>query len=81
EAQSLIRRTDFEWIKNDDRYLHDLIRIISMLNFSSQPAMVNRLKESFDAETEDAFFEAMRKPAFARIRERVMQSLFYCNRK
>ncbi|KAK3493643.1 hypothetical protein B0T13DRAFT_530924 [Neurospora crassa] len=80
EAQSLIRRTDFEWIKNDDQYLHDLIRIISMLNFSSQPAMVNRLKESFDAETEDAFFEAMRKPAFARIRERVMQSLFYSNR-
>ncbi|EGO60110.1 hypothetical protein NEUTE1DRAFT_97324 [Neurospora tetrasperma FGSC 2508] len=80
EAQSLIRRTDFEWIKNNDRYLHDLIRIISMLNHPAPPAMVNRLKESFDAETEDVFIEAMRKPAFAEIRERVMQSLLYSNR-
>lgn len=42
--------------------------------------MVNRLKESFDAETEDAFFEAMRKPAFAQIRIVVMRSLLYSNR-
>ncbi|KAJ4399013.1 hypothetical protein N0V85_006140 [Neurospora sp. IMI 360204] len=42
--------------------------------------MITMVEATFDVETEDDFLEAMRKPSFADLRGRVMQSLRYPNR-